>query len=63
MLYSDDSIPVNSTTFANEKTSFELIGAELLFEHSHTAGGFEEAAGTKLNKGNVLSWIVQACIS
>ena len=30
-----------------------LIGAELLVEHSSTAGGFAEAAGTELCKGNV----------
>ena len=52
MLYLDDGIPVNSTTFANEETWFELIGAELLVEHS-AAGGFTEAAGTELCKGNV----------
>ena len=44
-------MPVNSSTFANEETWFELIGAELLVEHS-TAGGFAEAAGTELCKGN-----------
>ena len=33
MLYLDDGIPVNSATFANEETWFELIGAELLVEH------------------------------
>ena len=48
MLYLDDGIPVNSATFANEETCFELIGAELLVEHSHTAAGFSEAAGTEL---------------
>ena len=48
MLYLDDGIPVNSATFANEETLFELIGAELLVEHSPTAGGFAEAAGTEL---------------
>ena len=53
MLYLDDGIPVNSATFANEKTWFELIGAELLVEHSHRAGGFAEAAGTELCKGKV----------
>ena len=53
MLYLDDGIPVNSATFANEETWFELIGAELLVEHSHTAGGFTEAAGTELCKANV----------
>ena len=37
MLYLDNGIPVNSATFANEETWFELIGAELLVEHSHTA--------------------------
>ena len=46
MLYLDDGIPVNSATFANEETWFELIVAELLVEHSLTAGGFAEAAGT-----------------
>ena len=53
MLYLDDSITVNSATFANEETWFELIGAELLIEHSLTAGGFTETAGTELCKGNV----------
>ena len=55
MLYLDNGIPVNYATFAiNEETWFELIGAELLVEHSHTAaGGFAEAAGTELCKGNV----------
>ena len=53
MLYLDDEIPMNSATFANEETWFELIEAELLVEHSHTAGGFIEAAGTELCKGNV----------
>ena len=50
MLYLDDGIPVNSATFANEETWFELIGAELLVEHSHTAGGFTEAEGTQLQR-------------
>ena len=36
----NNGIPVNSATFSNEETWFELIGAELLVEHSHTAGGF-----------------------
>ena len=40
MLNLDDGIPDNSATFANEETWFELIGAELLVEHSHTADGF-----------------------
>ena len=53
MLYWDDSIPVNSAIFANEETWFDLIGMELLVKHSHTAGGFAEAAGTELSKGNV----------
>ena len=44
MLYLDDGIPVNSATFANEKLGFSLIG---------TAGGFAEAVGTELCKGNV----------
>ena len=52
MLYLDNGIPVNSATFANEETCFELIWAELLVENSHTdAGGFAEAAGTELCKG------------
>ena len=43
MLYLDNGIPVNSATFTNEETWFELIGVELLVEHSHTAaGGFTE---------------------
>ena len=50
MLYLDDGIPVNSATFGNEETWFELIGAELLVEHSHTAGGFTEAEGTELQR-------------
>ena len=53
MLYLNNGIPVNSATFANEETWFELIGAELLVEHSHTAGGCAEAAATELCKGNV----------
>ena len=53
MLYLDDGVPVNSATIANEETWFELIGAELLVEHSHAAGGFAEVAGTELCKGNV----------
>ena len=51
MLYLDNGIPVNSATFANEETWFELIGR--LVEHSHRAGGIAEAAGTELCKGNV----------
>ena len=51
MLYLDDGIPVNCATFANEETLFELIGEELLVEHSPTAGGSAEAAGTELCKG------------
>ena len=68
MLYLDNGIPVNYATFANEETWFELIGAELLVEHCHTAaGGFAEAAGTELcegmlNKSQMSSWIVQARI-
>ena len=42
-----------SAIFADEETWFELIGAELLVEHSHAAGGFAEAASTELCKGNV----------
>ena len=56
MLYLDDGIPVNFATFANEETWFELIGAGLLVEHSHTAGMVDLPklhAGTELCKGNV----------
>ena len=53
MLYLDDGLPVNSATFANGEIWFELIGAELLFEHSPTAGGFAEATGTQLCNGNI----------
>ena len=62
MLYLDDCIPVNSATFANEETWFELIGTELLVEHSPTAGGFAEAAGTEGNVEEIsdVGWIVQA---
>ena len=59
MLYLDNGIPMNSATFANEETWFELIGAELLVEHSHTAGGFAEAAPNcakgMLNKSQISS--------
>ena len=54
MLYLDDDILVNILPHSlNEETWFELIGVELLVEHSHTAGGFAEAASTELCKGNV----------
>ena len=53
MLYLDDGIPVSSAKFYNEEIWFHMIGAELLAEHSHRAGGFAEAAGTELCKGNV----------
>ena len=33
----------------NKETWFELIGTELLVEHSLTASGFAEAAGTEGN--------------
>ena len=49
MLYLDDSIPVNSATFADEETCFELIGtAGRTFCCMRAAGGFAEAAGTEL---------------
>ena len=51
MLYLDDGIPVNSATFANEETWFELIGtAGRTFSYSWW---FAETAGTELCKGNV----------
>ena len=69
MLYLEDGMPVNCATFANEETWFELIGEGLLVEHSQTAGGFVEAAGTELckakgifNKSQMSGWIVQARI-
>ena len=34
MVYLDGCIPVNSPTFANDETWFELTGAELLVEPS-----------------------------
>ena len=47
----DDGIPVNSATFTDEETWFELIGtAGRTFSY---AGGFAEAASTELCKGNV----------
>ena len=53
MLYLDDGTPVNSATFADEETRSELIGtAGRTFSYMHRAGGFAEAAGTELCKGN-----------
>ena len=50
----DNSIPVNSATFAEEETWFELIGsAGQTFLYMRASSGFAEAAGTKLYKGNV----------
>ena len=54
MLHLDDGILVNSGTFGNEETWFELIGAELLVEHSHTAGGFQGRIQT-LSQGGARS--------
>ena len=69
VLYLDNGIPVNSATFANEETWFELIGAELLLEHSHTAQLVDlpklqapNCAKGMLNKSQMSSWIVQARI-
>ena len=59
MLYLDDGIPVNSATFGNKETWFELIGTAgrccccCCCCCSPTAGGFAEVAGTELCKGNV----------
>ena len=53
MLYLDDGIPVNSATFTNEETWFELTGtAGRTFSYSWWIS-FAEAAGTELRKGNV----------
>ena len=49
MLYMDDGIPVNSSTFAGEETWFELTEtAGLRFSFMHCAVGFAEPAGNKL---------------
>ena len=50
----DDDIPMNSVTFADEETWFEMIGtAGGTFSNLHAPCGFAEAAGTELCKGNV----------
>ena len=54
MLYVDDGISVNSATFADEETWFELIGtAGRTFSYMHTAGGFAESVDIELCKENV----------
>ena len=66
---------MNSATFADEETWFELIRtAGRTFSFVHAADGFAEAADTKLCEGNDLwtkqmlknsqmaSWIALACI-
>ena len=51
----DDGIPVNSATFGDEETWFELIGtAGQTFSLKHVADGFAEAAGIELIKENDL---------
>ena len=46
---------MNSGTFADEKSWFELIEtAGRTFSYMHAAGGFAEVAGTELCKGNVV---------
>ena len=55
MLYLDDGIPENSSTFADEETWFELIGtAGRRFSYMRAADGFAEVTGTELCKGNVV---------
>ena len=50
----DNSIPVNSATFAEKEAWFELIGsAGRTFSYMHASSGFAEAAGTKLCKEKV----------
>ena len=50
-LYMDDGIPVNSATFDDEETWFELIGtAGRTFSFMHASDGFAEAADTELSK-------------
>ena len=56
MLYIDDGIPLNSGTFTDEETWFELIrtaGRTFSYMHAYGSCGFAEATGTKLCKGNV----------
>ena len=51
----DDSIPVNSATFTDGETWFELIGtAGRTFSFMHAADGFAKAAGTELCEGKRL---------
>ena len=48
MLYMDDDMPVNSATFADEETWFQLIRTACrIFSFIHAADGFAEAAGTE----------------
>ena len=55
MLYMDDGIPVNSATFSDGKTWFELIGtAGRTFSFMHAADGFAKAAGTEPCEGKRL---------
>ena len=54
ILYKDDGIPVNSATFVDEETLFEVTEtAGRTFSYMHASCGFAEAAGTLLCKGNV----------
>ena len=42
----DDRIPMNSATFADEETWFEMIGtAGRTFSYIHASCGFAEATG------------------
>ena len=55
MLYMDDGMAVNSATFADEQTWFELIGtAGRTSSFLHAADEFAEAAGTELCQGKRL---------
>ena len=67
MLYLDDGIPVNSATFTNEETWFELIGTAqwsniLLHLVDLLKPQVPNCAKGMLKKSQMSSWIVQARI-
>ena len=67
MLYLDDGIPMNSATFANEETWFELIGRNCWWNVLIQLVDLpklqaQNCAKGMLNKSLMSSWIVQARI-
>ena len=58
MLYMEDGIPVNSSTFTDGETWFQLIGtigtAGRRFSFMQAAEGFAKAEGTELCEGKRL---------